>query len=334
MILITSADQWLGYSIASHLMHHPSLQNKLRLAYQDKSNCHSFERNGAETMNIDYSNEDSLAQSVHGVQHVVLVIGFEANRVDICKKMIQRAHKSRVKSMIVVSHMGAMSATHDSLKQFSEIEEELFSTDIDAVVLRADWITQNFHLWSSYIERHRKLPMTISDDTHLCPIDLEDLCHIVQNMVLNDDGHIRCELDEQHVGQIYTLTGPKRISGKELVQLLADTTGYQKLTYHRTRRMDLSFYLQELGKDIWFDARVKREKAQMYQDDFVNYGYKSKVFSAPSGTQVEIYLDYFDYIQSNQGSMYTPHAELLAKRPCKTVDHFFKEHANSFKPRV
>ncbi|CAO3688440.1 unnamed protein product [Umbelopsis ramanniana] len=176
--------------------------------------------------------------------------------------------------------------------------------------------------------------MTISDDTHLCPIDLEDLCHIVQNVLLNDEGKVRDELDEQHIGQIYTLTGPKRVSGKELLQLLADTTGYQKLTYHRTRRMDLNFYLQELGKDIWFDARVKREKAQIFNDDFVNYGYKSKVFSAPNGTQVQTYLDYFDYIQANQGSMYTPHAELLAKRPCKTLDQFFKEHANTFKPRV
>jgi uncharacterized protein YbjT (DUF2867 family) len=87
-------------------------------------------------MYVDYSNENSLAQAMRGVQHVVLVIGFETNRVDMCKKMIQRAQKSGVKSIIMVSHMGAMSSTHQSLKEFSEIEEEMFSTDMDTVILR------------------------------------------------------------------------------------------------------------------------------------------------------------------------------------------------------
>lgn len=52
------------------------------------------------------------------------------------------------------------------------------------------------------------------------------------------------------------------------------------------------------------------------------------------GTQVQTYLDYLDYIQNNQGSTYSPHAEMLAKRPCKTVEQFFRDHANDFKPRV
>ncbi|GAB5592391.1 hypothetical protein Unana1_07291 [Umbelopsis nana] len=282
---------------------------------------------------IDCSNEESFDQAVSGVRHVILAIGFERNRVELCKKIIQCANQAGVKSIIVVSHTGAMSSTHESLKQFSEIEEEVFATDVDSVILRADWINQNFHLWSHYIERHRMLPMTINDDIKLCPIDLEDLCHIVQELVIDKD-QIREHLDDQHVGQTYTLTGPQHISGKELVHLLAESTGYKKLAYHRTRPMDLSFYLNELGKDIWFDARVKRESAQIYNDDFANYSYKSKVFGAPSGVQVQTYLDYFDYVQSNQGSMYTPHAQLLAKRQCKTTDQFFKEHANSFKPRA
>lgn len=63
----------------------------------------------------------------------------------------------------------------------------------------------------------------------------------------------------------------------------------------------------------------------------INHLFFSFVFVA---VQVQTYLDYFDYVQSNQGSMYTPHAQLLAKRQCKTTDQFFKEHANTFKPRA
>lgn len=138
MILITSVDQWMGHSIASHLMHHPPVREKLRLTYQDKSNCHSFERHGAQMVQLDHSNEENLALALRGVQHVILAIGFEVNRVELCKKIIQRAGKSGVKSIIVVSQTGAMSSTHEALKQFSEVEEELFSTDMDTVILRYD----------------------------------------------------------------------------------------------------------------------------------------------------------------------------------------------------
>jgi uncharacterized protein YbjT (DUF2867 family) len=85
---------------------------------------------------LDHSNEENLALALRGVQHVILAIGFEVNRVELCKKIIQRAGKSGVKSIIVVSQTGAMSSTHEALKQFSEVEEELFSTDMDTVILR------------------------------------------------------------------------------------------------------------------------------------------------------------------------------------------------------
>ncbi|KAG2186144.1 hypothetical protein INT43_002582 [Umbelopsis isabellina] len=333
MILITSVDQWLGHSVASHMMHQPHIRKQLRLTYQDKSMCYNFERQGAQMVEIDYNNENSLANAVRGVQHIVLAIGFEDQRVGFCKKLIQRANKSGVKSIIVVSHMGAISSSHQTLKEFSEIEEEMFETDMDYVILRPDWINQNFHLWSSYIERYKALPMSISADVNLCPIDLEDVCQIVDNLVL-DNGEIRSQLDAEHVGQVYTLTGPKHVSGKDLVNLLAKTTGYDKLLYQQVRRMDMSYYLNEIGRDIWFDARVKRERTQIYNDELANYNYKSRVFAAPNGTQVQTYLDYLDYIQTNQGSTYSPHAEMLAKRPCKTVEQFFRDHANDFKPRV
>jgi uncharacterized protein YbjT (DUF2867 family) len=302
MILITSVDQWLGHSVASHMMHQPQIRNQLRLTYQDKSMCYNFERQGAQMVAIDYNNENSLAQAVRGIQHIVLAIGFEDQRVDFCKKLIQRASKSGVKSIIVVSHMGAISSSHQTLKEFSEIEEEMFETAMDYVILRyarrmrscnnddhthtktidrPDWINQNFHLWSSYIERYKKLPMSISAEVNLCPIDLEDVCQIVDNLLL-DDGQIRSQLDAQHIGQVYTLTGPKHVSGKDLVNLLAKTTGYDKLLYQQVRRMDMSYYLNEIGRDIWFDARVKREKAQVYNDELANYNYKSRVFGAPN----------------------------------------------------
>lgn len=92
---------------------------------------------------IDCSDEESFDQAINGVRHIILAIGFERNRVELCKKIIQRANQAGVKSIIVVSHTGAMSSTHESLKQFSEIEEEVFATDVDSVILRYGhrWLT-------------------------------------------------------------------------------------------------------------------------------------------------------------------------------------------------
>lgn len=223
---------------------------------------------------------------------------------------------------------------------------------------RPDWLHQNFHLWASYVDRHRRLPLPLPLDAELCPIDITDLCRVVEQLVLEVSGpvDIRPCLQDEHAGQVYTLTGPQAVNIKELIQTLNTTTGYGKLEYQYVRPMDTLYYLNNLPKDIWFDARLKQESREMYHDSLDGFAYRTRVFAAPTGkgskkrqvwldekivdnllsaeTQIRTLIDYFDWVHQTSSSVYVPHASAITCLPLRPLRKFFKENANSFKPRV
>lgn len=154
------------------------------------------------------------------------------------------------------------------------------------VSCRPDWTTQHLHLWAPFVEKHAQLPMPLHPDTELCPIDMTDLCSVVQAIVLNwDHSILPVHLDNEHDGQVYTLTGPEPVTAKELVTRLAKATGCDSLKYKAVRPMDTQFYLEQLAHDIWFDARIKQEQRLMYNDPLSKgaYDYSTRAFALPTG---------------------------------------------------
>ncbi|CAO3651461.1 hypothetical protein BJ944DRAFT_271058 [Cunninghamella echinulata] len=341
MLLITEADQYLGYSIASHLARYTFLRNKIRLLCKNKKACINFEKKGMDVRMVDYTHPHHLSLAMRGVDYMILAVGHDNNRVQISKHLCQMAVQSGVKSIILLSHVGAVSHLHESLKQYAEIEEAVINTDCQWTILRPDWIHQNFHLWASFVEKNRYLPLPISEEVEFCPIDITDICKVIEHLIVNHhhentDGQkeFKQQLEDYHVGQIYTLTGSQIVQPKSLVQMLSQATGYTKLEYKWTRPMDLAYYLQDLKRDIWFDARLKQENAQIYRDEFDAFDYRSKAYSAPTATQIQTFLDYFDWIQNTSSSICVSHAPMITSLPCRPLRKFFQENANTFKPRV
>lgn len=155
-----------------------------------------------------------------------------------------------------------------------------------SLLYRPDWTIQHLHLWAPYVEKHAQLAMPLHPDTELCPIDMVDLCSVVQAIVLNwDHSILPVHLDNEHDGQVYTITGPEPVTAKELVTRLAKATGYESLKYKTVRPMDTQFYLEQLAHDIWFDARIKQEQRLMYNDPLSKgeYNYSTRAFSLPTG---------------------------------------------------
>ena len=133
------------------------------------------------------------------------------------------------------------------------------------------------------MEKHRHLPLPIPESAEICPLDITDLCRAVEHIVLSGDkAKIRPVIQDDHVGQVYTLTGPQTITGKQLVRLLSKATGFEKFDYRFVRPMDTAYYLEDLPKDIWFDARIKRERNQVYCDDLKGYDYRTRILSPPT----------------------------------------------------
>ncbi len=150
-------------------------------------------------------------------------------------------------------------------------------------LFRLEFLHQYFHLWSNYAEKHRQLLLPIKEDTEICPVDITDVCKVIEILLIDSKSQQYKDLSDQHDGQVYTLTGPETVHGKRLVEFLISATGYSHFKFHQGRPMDLNYYLSGLSKDVWFDARLKREMSQMYHDKFQEKTYTEKAYDIPTG---------------------------------------------------
>ncbi|KAI8092728.1 uncharacterized protein BX664DRAFT_327983 [Halteromyces radiatus] len=339
MLLISNADQYIGHCITSHLAYDPNIRSQLRVLCQNLIPCKQFMNQDIDVHQVDYHHPHQLSVAMRNVDHLVLVIGDNKDRVIHAKRLCQVALRSGIKSIILVSHVGALcSNLTSSLSDFALVENEIYNADCAWTILRCDWIQQYFHLWTTYTEKNRSFPLPMDATTEFCPIDILDVCESVASLLLlqqkNNITKIVDALDDQHIGQVYTLTGPRMINGKKLMKSLINATHYSSYRFLQVRPMDLQYYLKYLPKDIWFDARLKRDRYRMHYDDFGSYSYRSNIFGPPSDLQIQTFLDYFNWIFNTSSSICIPHVRLLTGKTPRSLDAFFKENANSFKPRV
>jgi hypothetical protein len=310
MLLITSVDEYLGFCIASHLSQFKSIRQGIRVLYQQSSSTgnkptsHSlpwiqnFQLKGIDIQTIkDYTNPNEISQAMRNVDQMILTLGSHPNRVQHFQHMCKVALKSGVKSIIFLSHIGAQSESHFSLYDYGLIENYLVQQQEEQqeqqnpenmmtwTILRLDFIQQYFHLWASQVDQTGMISLPLSTDTEICPIDISDICHSIEGFVIDyDKKTLLPELYDDHVGQVYTLTGPEALTSKEILQMMSNATRYSQFKYHMVRPMDTSFYLKNLSHNIWFDARIKMEKSSSYRDSLENEdGYRSKAFSVPNG---------------------------------------------------
>ncbi|KAI8064444.1 hypothetical protein BC940DRAFT_276929 [Gongronella butleri] len=348
-ILITSADQFIGYAVTSHLARYARVRPHLRVLCQDEKPCGHLRTHGVDVRVSDYAHPHHLSLAMRNLAHLVLVVGDHPNRVDHARRILRVAARSGVPSIILVSHVGALCGSfNSSLRDYALIEEELCAMDCPWTILRLDWLQQSFHLWAAFIEKQRVFPLPMAPSVEFCPVDIQDVCECIDALVLTtghgadetvvDQGRrVAMELHDQHNGQVYTLTGPRMVDGKQLVQMMGTATGYPRFRYQMIRPMDLQYYLRFLQKDIHFDARLKKDKTRLHQASPMGAdatAYRAIVFGLPSERQIQGILDYFDWIGSTSSSICVPHVHLLTGKPPRSMDAFFNEHANSFKPLV
>lgn len=286
MLLITCVDDYLGYCLASHLSQIKSLRKDIRVLYtQPSSWIKNFQTKGIDTVKItDYTHPDQLSKAMRNVDQMVLTLGSHTDRVKHCQKMLEVAGRSGIKSILFLSHIGAQSEEHESLYDYGLVENMLIEEEqMTSVIFRLDFIQQYFHLWAAQVEQTKQWRLPMKHETEMCPIDIGDVCQSIQSCVIKNDVLLQ-ELNDVHVGQVYTLTGPEALKNKQMMQMMSDATRYTNYKNHMCRPMDTRFYLDGLSRDIWFDARIKNEKANSYHDLLETDAYRTKAFSVPHRT--------------------------------------------------
>ncbi|KAI8991781.1 hypothetical protein BDF20DRAFT_846341 [Mycotypha africana] len=334
MLLITAADQYIGFAITSYLAQYERLRPHLRVLCEYKTRCLGFSKIGIDVRQVNYSHPNQLSMALRGVDTIILCNSNEEDRLQNAQHICNAAAHSGTMNIVYISHVGASSSDHSALQEYNKIEQEVIQTNCPYTILRLEFIQQYFHLWSSYAEKQRSLLLPLASDTTICPIDIEDVCKVVEELLIDNKQQTCKPLEDRHDGQVYVLTGPESFTAGQIVDILARATSYDHFKYRQGRPMDVSYYLKGLGKDIWFDARLKSERSKIYHDSFSNNNFKDKAYAAPTAKQIQTFLDYFDWAQKTVGSIKLPHTKFLIGATPQSIQTFFEENANSFKPRV
>lgn len=287
MILITCADDYLGYCIASHLSQFTALRSEMRILCQKKSTkqpwLFNFAKKGIDVVSMDYSHLNDLSKAMRNIDQIILVMSNRPNRTEYCQQICNVASKSGVKSIIFLSHQGAQSEQHEALYDYGLVENHLVSMqqDMNWVILRLDFIQQFFHLWSNQVEVSGNMSLPLNSDIELCPIDISDVCSVISTFIIQNGSFTTC-LNDYHAGQVYTLTGPEIVTSKSIIEMMSNATTFKLHRYHMARPMDTVYYLKDLRHNIWFDERLKKERSAVYMDQS-EFGYRTKALCLPNG---------------------------------------------------
>lgn len=86
---------------------------------------------------IDYYHPHDLSKAMRGIDHVILAVGNEDDRVAIAENICKVADRSGVKSILCVSQVGATATEYPHLQHFASIEDHVVNTThCDWVILR------------------------------------------------------------------------------------------------------------------------------------------------------------------------------------------------------
>lgn len=290
MLLVTCADDYLGYCITSHLSQSAALCSSMRVLCQETNAklpwLRSFAKKGIDVHPVNSEHPHHLSKAMRNIDQAILIMGNHPDRVKHCRHICNVAAKSGVKSIVFLSHQGAQSEQHRALYDYGLVEHHLVSMqqqqqEMHWVILRLEFVQQYLHLWSHQVEVSGTMTLPLNSDTELCPIDISDVCAVLAAFVLQDGSFMTC-LNEYHAGQVYTLTGPEAVTSKSIVSMMSDATTYRLHRYLRVRPMDVVYYLTDLRRNIWFDERLKKERSAVYLDQ-EELGYRTKALCLPNG---------------------------------------------------
>jgi hypothetical protein len=138
-------------------------------------------------------------------------------------------------------------------------------------------------LWATQIEEIRSVNLPFQNNVEFCPIDITDICNVVQTMVTEKKtGSLLSKIHDEYSSQIFILTGPEATNGEKIIQMLTSATQFSQLKYQHTRLMDVRYYLESLSRNISFYSRIKKEDSQRYRDELDELEYRTKAYVAPN----------------------------------------------------
>ena len=214
---------------------------------------------GIEAREFDYTKPESLAGSLNGIDHLLLISGNEVGqRKAQHENVIKAAQQAGVKWIVYTSLLNADSSSLSLAPEHYETEKLLKSSGIPYTILRNGWYTENYT--SSLLGAVEAGSLVGSaGEGKVSSATREDYAEAAA-VVLTTEGH---------VGKVYELAGDNYYTLKDLAAEVSKQTG-KEITYNNLPEKEYASVLVSFGIPEAFAGAIAGWDAGASKDDLYN----------------------------------------------------------------
>lgn len=190
----------------------------------------------------DFQDEEKLAQALHGVDSVFLLVPFAEHMVAWGRQFVRAASSAGVRFVLRLSGLAAAIDSESAIGRLhGQIDEAVRESGVPYCVLRANAFMQNFSgLYGGMMRRTGALFLP-EDDARLNFIDTRDIGIAAATIMMRP---------QAHKGRTYDLDGPEALGNEDTVRIISEVAG-TRFEYRPISAAQANASYRELGICDW-----------------------------------------------------------------------------------
>ena len=239
MILVTGATGTNGRLVVQALL---TAGARVRAMVQDASRAGDLARAGAELVNADFDQPDTLDRALAGVERSLLLSAVDQRLVERETCFVERAKRAGLQHLVKFSAIGAHPAASFTFgRQHGTAERMIVDSRIAFTFVQPNFFMQNL-LWSAETIKARGELMSSLGTTPASHVDARDIASVI--------GRVLTDPFDRHAGRIHLVTGPAALSFDQVADTFSRVLG-TPVRYRNLGDDQLKAGLLAAGQSDW-----------------------------------------------------------------------------------
>lgn len=214
MILVTGASGTVGSEVLKQLREQGA---EVRAAFHSAEKAARAQKQGIDSVVLDYADRASTAAALKGVDKVFLLGPTVPNQSELENNVVEEAKKARVRHIVKLSVLDAAGEKYTFAKWHRAVEKTIERSGLQYTFLRCNEFMQNtltYYLGTIKSQGAFYLP---TKDAKNSVIDVRDIAAVA----------VKALTASGHENKVYELTGPEALSHEQIAQKLSAAVGKQ-----------------------------------------------------------------------------------------------------------